>query len=355
MSGKTTWKDSLAAHKPKAAIYRLMGCGGCDEAIMDLNDLIFTITDTFDIVLWPMAMDSNYENLQAMKDGEIAFSIVHGAVRNAEQERMARLLREKSQTILAFGACACFGGMPDLADLSSKKSILIRERGSKPQSPGGLAHRTEPEAKQDMYEMFRPLNRIIRVDYFLPGCPPPASLLVETVSAGLDNKLPPPSDPMGATLAPGKALCSSCPRNRSKPARIEIPEFKRIHEIEADERCFLAQGIVCLGPVIRSGCGETCMRINLPCRGCFGPADGVRDTGLNFISGLASLISAEADEDVRKVLDTLVDLSGILYRFGLPFAGAEANQEGGTDHAKDRHPSDHVVRRAREDRTVPRR
>ncbi len=343
MSGKDSWREHLKPGKPKAAIYRLMGCGGCDEAIMDLNDLILRVAEAYDIVIWPMAMDTNYDRLQAMKDGEIAFSIVHGSIRNSEQERMARLLRKKSQLVLAFGACACFGGMPDLADLRSKKDSFTGERRD--------AARNEAGPGADVHESFRPLNRIIEVDYLLPGCPPPASLLAEAVSAGLDNKLP----PKGTTLAPAKALCSACPRNRTKPARIEITELRRIHELEADDSCFLAQGILCLGPVIRSGCGESCIRVNLPCRGCFGPAQGVRDAGLSFISGLASLISAESEKDVQKVLGKLVDLAGLLYRFGLPFTGTEVTDQGGTDHAKDRHPSDHVVRRAREDRTAPRR
>lgn len=330
MSRQFPWKNRPAPQKPKTAIYRLKGCGGCDEAIVDLNEAILEVADKVDVVLWPMEVDSRYEALESLKEGEIALSIIHGAVCDPEDEKAAKLLRTKSRLVLAFGTCACFGGLTGLATLRSAGSS----------APSG--------------ERPYPLNKIINVDYTLPGCPPTPTLTAEAIGAFMDNQLP----PRGATLAPGKALCSSCPRNRSKPTRMEITRFRRIHEVEADDRCFLAQGIICLGPVIRGGCGEACIRADLPCRGCFGPAEGVYDTGLNFVSGLASLIGAETDEEIQEVLEGLVDLPGYCYRYSSPRAGLEVIQ-GGKDHAEDRHQADrqnaHPDRRAREDRTAPRR
>lgn len=330
MSSQFPWKNRPAPEKPKTAIYRLKGCGGCDEAIMDLNEAILEVVDKVDVVLWPMEVDSRYEALESLKEGEIALSIIHGAVCDPEDEKAARLLRAKSRLVLAFGACACFGGMTGLEELRSDQGHAARG------------------------ERTYPLSKAIKVDYALPGCPPAASLVADAIGAFMDNQLP----PRGATLAPGKALCSACPRNRSKPARMEITRFRRIHEVEADDSCFLAQGVLCLGPVIRSGCGEACIRVNLPCRGCFGPAEGVYDTGLNFVSGLASLIGAETDEEIKEVLEGIVDLPGYCYRYSSPRASLEAIQ-GGKDHAEDRHQidrqNDHPDRRAREDRTVPRR
>ena len=100
---------------------------------------------------------------------------------------------------------------------------------------------------------------------------------------------------------------------------MEINEIKRIHAVEADpDKCFLAQGILCMGPAIRSGCGETCIRINMPCRGCFGPVEGVADAGTKFISGLAALLGAESESDASKAIDGIADLAGYCYRFSLP-------------------------------------
>ncbi|HON58384.1 MAG TPA: F420-nonreducing hydrogenase [Smithella sp.] len=311
------------AEKPKVAIYWLTACGGCDEAIVDLNEAILTVADAVDIVLWPVAMDFKYASIRKMKKGDIALTILHGAVRNSEQEEMAKLLREKSQLVLAFGACACFGGTPGLANFRSKEDIFNWVYQDAPTVVNPKRHRPQPEVSMngdkltlpEFFERVHPLNHVIDIDYYLPGCPPPPQLIANAVFAVLEGKLP----PRGATLAPAKPLCDACPRNASKPEKIEIKEFKRIHQVEAKEDlCFLAQGVICLGPATRSGCGETCIRTNVPCRGCFGPVEGVDDVGAKFISALAPLIDSENEEEAKKIIDGIADLAGYCYRFSLP-------------------------------------
>jgi F420-non-reducing hydrogenase small subunit len=309
--------------KPKIAICGLGSCGGCDEAVVDINEVLLRVADAVDIILWPVAMDFKYDSVRRMKNGEIALSVVNGHVRNSEQEEIAKLLREKSQLILAFGACACFGGTPGLANLSTKEDIfnwvyrdaptVVNPNGNYPQAVSRVNGKelTLPE----FYDHVHALNDIIDVDYYLPGCPPPPYLVMYAVSAVLENKLP----PKGSTLAPNRALCDSCKRNKSKPDRISIKEIKRIHEVEADpDVCFLAQGIICLGPATRDGCGEACMNINIPCRACFGPVEGVEDSGAKFIPAMASILDAESDEDITRIVNQFVDPVGYLYRFSLP-------------------------------------
>ena len=309
--------------KPKIAICWLGACGGCDEAVVDVNEVLLRVADAVDIILWPVAMDFKYDSVRRMKNGEVALSVVSGHVRNSEQEEIAKLLREKSQLVLAFGACACLGGTPGLANLSTKEAIfnwvyrdaptVVNPDRNQPQTASRVNGKelTLPE----FYDRVYALNDIIDVDYYLPGCPPPPYLVMYALSAVLENKLP----PKGSTLAPNRALCDSCKRNKSKPDRMLIKEIKRIHEVEADpDTCFLAQGIICLGPATRDGCGEACMNINIPCRGCFGPVEGVEDSGAKFIPALASILDAEGDEDIARIVDEFVDPVGYLYRFSLP-------------------------------------
>jgi F420-non-reducing hydrogenase small subunit len=100
---------------------------------------------------------------------------------------------------------------------------------------------------------------------------------------------------------------------------MEIRQIKRIHEVEADpDSCFLAQGIICLGPATRSGCGETCIKTNIPCRGCFGPPPGVVGAGPKYLSALTSLIKAETDEEIHEIIDSIDDPAGYFYRFTEP-------------------------------------
>jgi len=306
--------------KPKVAIYGLGACAGCEEAIIDLNAAILQVADAVEIVLWPLAMDFKYSRIQAMPDGEIALSILSGAVRNSDHQEMAELLRKKSRMVLALGACACFGGTPGLANFRGKDDIfnwvyrdaptVVNPSGSFPQPETVISGRklTLPR----FFEHVFTLDQVIDVDYYLPGCPPPPELIANAISAVLSGDLP----PKGSTLAPRKALCDTCPRNLRKPSRMEIRSFKRIHEMEADpDECFLAAGIICMGPATRTGCGESCIRINVPCRGCFGPVPGVEGSGPKFLSSLASLLVVERDDDIRDAIDSIDDPVGYLYRF----------------------------------------
>lgn len=306
--------------KPKVAICWLAGCGGCDEAIVDLNEDILKIADAVDLVLWPVALDFKYQHIEGMEDGEITLSIVNGSVRNSEHEELAHLLRKKSQLVMAFGACACFGGTPGLANFRGLDDIMqwVYKDAPTVVNPNENIPQIESEVNgytltlPELYTQVFPLNAIIDVNYYLPGCPPPPNLIAEAINTIVKGPLP----PKGVTLAPHRALCETCPRNRTKPDRLAITAFKRISEVEADdEKCLLAQGILCMGPATRAGCGEVCMGINIPCRGCFGPVEGVADMGSKYLSALSTLIDAESDEAAKKVIDQLVDPTGYFYRF----------------------------------------
>jgi F420-non-reducing hydrogenase small subunit len=309
--------------KPKVAIYNLGGCNGCDEAVFDINKALLDISEDTDMVFWPLLLDHKYPEIEKMKAGEITLSILNGNVRNSDQETVARLLREKSQLVLAFGSCACFGGTPGLANLTTKAAILDWAYRDAPSivNPEGWrpAAVTEVDGGRltlpELYNRVYSLNKIIVVDYYLPGCPPPPQLVLDAINAVLKHKLP----HKGSTLAPYLALCDTCERNKTKPERLALKKIKRIHQIEADtDDCFLTQGVLCFGPVTRGGCGESCLHINMPCRGCFGPVEGITDAGTKFIAALATLIEAESEEQLAERIDRIADTVGYLYRFSLP-------------------------------------
>lgn len=319
------------AGKPKVAICWLGGCGGCDETVVDMNEVLLGVVNAVDIIFWPVALDFKYDHVRNMKNKEIVLSIINGHVRNSEQEEVAKLLREKSSLVLAFGACACFGGTPGMANLTTKEDIfnwvyrdaptVVNPKGNYPQPKTSVNGKelTLPE----FYGQVHALNQVIDVDYYLPGCPPPPYLVMNALSAVLDNKLP----PRGATLAPHRALCDTCKRNKTKPERIKLQQIKRIHTVEADpDTCFLAQGIICLGPATRTGCGESCIEINVPCRGCFGPVEGVADSGAKYISALAAMLDVENEEEIAEVANQVADLAGYLYRFTAPVSILKAKR-----------------------------
>ncbi len=314
--------------KPKVAFYWCASCGGCEEAVVDLNEDILKVADAVDIVLWPVALDFKRKDVEALKDGEIAVSFINGSVRLEEQEEMVKLLRQKSGLVVAFGACAHLGGIPGLGNFCSRESIFQRAYLETPsvENPEG----TVPQEKTvidgdeltlpEFYDTVKTLDQTIPVDYYLPGCAPPPDLIMNAVNAILTGQLP----EKGAVLAPNKSLCDTCPRNETKPEKLSITEIKRPWEIKMDpEKCFLEQGIICLGPATRTGCGETCIKANMPCRGCFGPLDGVADQGAKSLSMIASILGADgeeklSEEDTEKLISQIEDPAGTFYRFSLP-------------------------------------
>jgi len=314
--------------KPKFAFYWCASCGGCEETVLDLNEKILEVVDKIDIVFWPVALDFKRKDIEAMKEGEIDVAFINGAIRTSEQEEMAKLLREKAKFVVAFGACAQLGGIPGLANFWVRSDIFDRVYKGVPTvaNPEGVVPQQVVEMDgykltlPEFYDTVKTLDQTIAVDYYLPGCPPPPDLIMDAIEAILKGELP----ERGTVLAPDKALCDTCPRNETKPEKLSIKDIKRPHEVIIDpEKCFLEQGIICLGPVTRSGCGERCINANMPCRGCMGPTSEVRDQGAKAVSFIASILGVEdeeklSEEEVQKLIDKIVDPAGTFYRFSLP-------------------------------------
>jgi F420-non-reducing hydrogenase small subunit len=309
--------------KPKVAFYWCASCGGCEEAVVDLAEDILPVVEAVDIVFWPVALDFKISDVRALADGELAAAFINGAVRTSEQREVAELLRRKSQVVVAFGACAWLGGIPGLANLYTRESILDEVYSGSPSTPDGDGVRPEedvavPEGRLALAhfeEDVRTLDQVIDVDYYLPGCPPPVALIAQAVTALIEGRLP----EKGSVLAPDVALCADCPRADTKPQDLKLVAFHRPHEVIADpQTCLLAQGIVCLGPATRAGCDAVCVRANMPCTGCMGPTSRVIDHGAKALSAIASLIQTRDPGEVTALAGQLVDPVGTFYRYSLP-------------------------------------
>jgi F420-non-reducing hydrogenase small subunit len=325
--------------KPKVAFYWCASCGGCEEAVVDLAENILDVVEAVDIVFWPVALDFKKEDVAAMDDEEIDISFINGAVRLSEQDEMVKLLRQKSKLVIAFGSCAHLGGIPGLGNLWNRETIFQRvyEETPSTDNPEGTLPSTRSQVNghelelPEFYHSVKHLNEVITVNYYLPGCPPTPKLLLEAVQAVLKGELP----PIGAVLAPDKALCEECDRNETKPEKLLMNDIKRVQEVEIDqEKCLLAQGIICMGPATRTGCGALCVNGNMPCTGCFGPTNRVLDQGAKALSAIASILDYTDEEALTRILDKFVDPIGTFYRYGLPASMLKRKNMGsaGTQH-----------------------
>jgi len=320
--------------KPKLAIFWLGGCGGCDQSILDLHEGLIDIYDQVDLVLWPVATDFKRQEIEAWPDGSVDLVLLSGCLRNSENVEWATLLRNKGKRLAALGSCACFGGTPGLANFRSRKDILEgvfldtptmqTRRESIPFANAEAAENWPP--LPEFLDRVTPLESAIKVDYFLPGCPPPKDLVESFLNALLKGKLP----PLGTFFGGKKAVCDSCSRNAAKPTQWQISEFRPLHAVEvgADE-CFLARGVLCLGPATRDGCGASCIHGNVPCRGCFGPVCRGDDQGARFIAALGALVEGDSCDVLTGIIKDAPDWAGYLYRFSQACALlADCDQEG---------------------------
>ncbi|MCZ7557537.1 MAG: oxidoreductase [Bacteroidia bacterium] len=309
--------------KPKIALYWCASCGGCEESVVDLAEGILDVVAAVDILFWPVALDFKKSDVEDLADGELTVTLINGAVRTSEQVEMVRLLRKKSAVVIAYGSCAHMGGIPGLANQFHRTHILRYVYQEAPTVVN--ENQVYPEIRHswngysvtlpEFHATVRSLDQVIDVDYYLPGCPPTPALLAAAVNALLTGTLP----PKGSVLAPDVALCDECARKDSKPENLSFEQYKRPHAIAADpEVCLLAQGLLCMGPATRSGCGALCVEGNMPCTGCFGPTSRVQDQGAKMLSSLAANMSAQTDEDIIETLGGIPDPVGTFYRYGLP-------------------------------------
>ncbi|MHA1628595.1 MAG: oxidoreductase [Candidatus Heimdallarchaeota archaeon] len=318
--------------KIKLAVAAGSYCGGCDMSIVALNEMLIPLEDAIDLQFWQFAADFKLKDVEKLKDGEIDITLFDGPIRTSEHIKTAHLFRKKSKIMIAYGSCACFGGIPQLANSYSAKEILdenyvhgynMDDSGQNHMQPTSEYKKGRKMTLPKLLDSCLPLDTEVEVDYFVPGCPPVPGqweTLLDIISKFIKTgELP----PKGTVIAGNTALCEEC--GRTKPDEIVINKFVRPYEVDPDpEICLLAQGIICLGPATRSGCGAKCtLNANVPCRGCFGPAPEVNDAGIKMLSAIASIAGAKkegelGEEGLKALMDQVVDPFGTFYRFAVP-------------------------------------
>ncbi|UCE95347.1 MAG: oxidoreductase [Candidatus Bathyarchaeota archaeon] len=306
------------------AFYWAASCGGCEIAILDINEKILDVVAKADIVFWPVAMDVKYKDVEAMPDKKIDVCFFNGSIRNSENEQMAKLLRRKSKVLVAFGSCAHEGCIPGLANLHDRKEIFERVYHETPSTKN--PNRDEPITpfevregtihKPIFFNTVKTLDQTVDVDYYLPGCPPPVDLIVKALELITKGEVP----PKGSVLAPEKSVCDECPRTKDQK---KISKIFRVYEKEPEpETCLLEQGILCMGPATRAGCSAQCLQVDYPCTGCGGPCPNEPDQGAAMLSALASILGVDEEMeegyDPEEMMSQIKDPVGTFYKYSLP-------------------------------------
>lgn len=297
------------AKKVKVATTWLQSCSGCHISLLDLHEELLDILGLIQL---------DYSPLVDVKEiPRVDVGIVEGSVANEENEAVLKKMREQSKTLVALGTCACMGGIPGFRNLFHRMDVLKRSYIETESTDDGRLPRAEEVPK--LLQAVKPLNQLVEVDYELPGCPPLPqaikSLLVALVK-GEEFSLP------------SHNLCEECDRIREamlNPQRGFVTEtvhaYIELEEID-QERCFLEQGVLCMGPATREGCKARCIHGNFPCRGCMGPTPDALEQGAKMINALASILPAGA-------LMFLEDVVGAGYRYSVPVSVISGLKRGG--------------------------
>lgn len=307
--------------KLKVAGFWASSCGGCEIATLEIGENIVKLAELADIVFWPCLVDFKYKDVENMEDKSIDLCLFNGAIQNAEQEHVAKLLRAKSKVMVAYGSCSYEGCIPGLANVTNRERIFNRAYIEVPSmdNPDKVQPQTSYQAAEgeltlpQIYDTVMPLASVVDVDYFVPGCPPVGKQTWAVLEAVVTGNLPAKGSVVGAGT---RALCDECPRTRGDK---KIKAFYRTYEIMPDpEQCLLEQGLLCAGIATREGCGALCPSANMPCTGCYGPPEGVHDQGARFMSAVASIIDSDDPNEIAKIVDSIRDPIGTFYRYSLP-------------------------------------
>lgn len=266
-------------------------CGGCEVTILDIGEPLLDVLQQVQIVHMPVLMDHKLYGQTGegteMQIPEAEIGIISGGIRSEEHKKLAQEMRKKSKTLIALGSCACFGGVPALANQYQTEELLEKVyRGSKSTEANGLPHEQIPALTDRVYAV----HEVVKVDVYLPGCPTTPEMVAGALLALLKGEPFP---------LPSKSVCDECPTKREKKAvstlkrRLEAPEFTPGAPL-SEMRCLMEQGLLCLGPATRSGCGGSegvprCIRAYMPCEGCFGPLSEKANPMVDMMGALASI------------------------------------------------------------------
>jgi sulfhydrogenase subunit delta len=217
--------------RPRIGVVKFASCDGCQLTLLDLEDDLLAIADRVDIVEFAEATSNR-------SSGPFDILFVEGSISTPEQAAEIVTLRAATSTLVTIGACATSGGIQALrnwADHDAVRSLVYPH-------PGYI----------ESLATATPVADHVTVDAELRGCPISPDQLREFVTATLAGRRPD---------LPDEAVCAECKRRNIVCVAV-------------------AEGLTCLGPVTRSGCGALCPAYGRGCYGCFGPRESANGEGL---------------------------------------------------------------------------
>ena len=216
------------------AVLQLSGCAGCEVSLLNAEEWV----DRYNLVYMPLVVS-------AYDVPEVDVLLVSGGVRTDEDLYNLRRAVQRAHQVVAVGTCAISGGVANLGDRDEVRALFLAQ--------------AERRHLPRLLPRIRPVDGVVAVDRYLPGCPPTPELFMAVLFQPLDFKA-------------SKTVCQECGRKKFKDKRpTHLLGFQR-GEVLPDI-CLINQGYLCVGSSTRGGCRAPCTRAGHPCVGCRGPSD----------------------------------------------------------------------------------
>ncbi len=174
--------ESRLMAKLKLATVWLGGCSGCHMSFLDLDEWLFELAQQVDLVFSPFMDAKQYP-------GEVDIALVEGAVANEDNLEMIQLVRDRTRYLISFGDCAVTGNVTALRNILVTAEPVLQcsyfdLADLYPQIP------IDPEIVPPLLDQVRPVHKVVSVDLYLPGCPPPAPRIRFALEALLRGEIP---------------------------------------------------------------------------------------------------------------------------------------------------------------------
>lgn len=215
--------------KPKIAFFDFACCEGCQLQVTNLGEELFEVLESVDIVEFREVMSEKW-------DRDYDISIIEGSIVDGHSQERIKKIREKSKILIAYGSCATIGGINGIKNFFKPEEIGRYVYGKE--------HRFFPTVKT------QPVHQVVRVDYFVHGCPVYIPEFITVLKHALSGLL---------YAVPDLPVCVECKLNENV--------------------CLYDIGITCLGPITRAGCNSWCINNNNICYGCRGMVSNPAEKG----------------------------------------------------------------------------
>ncbi|MDZ7302996.1 MAG: methyl viologen-reducing hydrogenase [candidate division KSB1 bacterium] len=288
-------------------------CGGCEVSILDLGEKLLDLLPSLEFVHMPVLMDHKYFGQTGEKTEleipEADIGMISGGIRNEKEKHVTEEMRKKCKTLIALGSCACFGGIPALANMYPLEELFQTVyRDTKTTEANGTPSQDIPPLTDRVYA----IDEVVKVDIYIPGCPMNPAIILEALQCLLEGK---------PFSLPERSVCDDCPTKREEKSDVGLKRPLQNAVFVPGEydkmRCLNEQGILCLGPVTKSGCGKPylegeaniprCIKGYMPCRGCFGPIRKGANPQVDMMGALSSIgLDAKLIEDRRAFMNRYI-------------------------------------------------